>query len=118
MRVPKYLKIFCVALMSVIMTQAPQVAMADQMISTSAVVAEMSRAEAEQKVQSVLQMQEVQQQLLKQGVSADEISKRVASLSDMELKQLAGQMDQVRAGGDILFAILIVVLIIFLIKRI
>jgi hypothetical protein len=118
MRVPNYLKIFCIGLMSFIMTNIPQLAMAEaQMITTSAVVADINRAQEEQNVQSVLQMTEVRHQLLKQGISPDEVSQRVASLSDTELKQLSGQMDQVRAGGDILFAILIVVLIIFLIKR-
>lgn len=106
-------------LMCIWMSNAPAVAVADvAMISTSSVVADLDRAQAEQNVKSFLSQENVRQALIERGVSADEVSSRLASLSEAEMKQLSGQVEQARAGGDILVAILIVVLIIFLIKRI
>ncbi len=118
-------KKICVYGMVTLMSHIPNVVMADEMISarnemisTNMVLANMSRAEAEQEVNAYLQKDEVRAQLLKQGVSADEVSSRLASLSEQEIRQLSGQIQKAQAGGDILMAILIVVLIIFLIKRI
>ena len=119
MRMSNLTKVCVSFVMAFFMTPIPSVALAEtQMIATSVVVTELTRAQTEQKIQSFLQRQDVQKELTKQGVSSAEVSKRLASLSDNELRQLSGQMDQARYGGDILIAILIVVLIIFLIKRI
>lgn len=89
-----------------------------QMTSTSDVVEEMARTEAQTRVEGFLQSQDVRSELAKRGLSADEVSSRLASLSASELRALSGQIDEARAGGNILYAILIVVLIIFLIQRI
>ncbi len=112
-------------LMAFLMSNIPNVVLAElssnanhQMIPTSAVLAELTRAEAETEVRGYLQKSEVQSELLKQGLSSDEISARLASLSEQEMRQLSSQVREARAGGDILVAILIVVLIIYLIKRI
>lgn len=88
------------------------------MIPTTVVVSELSRADAQAKVEDLLKQEDVKKQLTANGVSVEEATQRLASLSEAEMKNLAGQIDQARAGGDILFTILIVVLIIFLIKRI
>jgi hypothetical protein len=60
----------------------------------------------------------VRDQLIQNGVAPEEASVRLASLSDQELRQLATQVQEARAGGDILVTILLVVLIVFLVKRI
>jgi hypothetical protein len=104
--------------MSALMSQVPSTALAGNMIPTSSVVAELSRAELQNDIESYLQEDQVRSELAKNGVSSEEISSRLASLSELELRQLAGQVQEARAGGDILMTILIVVLIIFLIKRI
>lgn len=107
--------------MALMMSNLPQLAAAETLpalIPTSVVVGELSRQQAEQNLQDLLSKDEVRDQLVKNGVSPDEASQRIASLSDVELKQLHTQVEQARAGGDILFTILIVVLIIFLVKRI
>ena len=88
------------------------------MITTSAVIADISRKPMEQNVLNALRHEDVKQALLQNGVSADEVGRRVASLSDSELRELSGQLNQARAGGDVLVTILVVVLIIFLVRRI
>ncbi len=119
MKVPKYLKLFCIALMSLMMSNIPAVAFAEaQMISTTTLVNDLTRAQTEQKLQEFLSRSDVRQKLVEKGLSPEEASLRLASLSETELRQLSNQVDQAHAGGDILIAILVVVLIIFLIKRI
>ena len=119
MRFPKFLKFSCIALMSMMLSNIPQVAVAQmKMVPTSDVLKDLNRAQQEKNVQDFLSRADVREQLIKNGVSPEEASKRLASLSQTELRQLSHQVDQARAGGDILFAILIIVLIIFLIERI
>lgn len=125
MTLPKTLKTFCALLLAVLLTNIPHLVFAEtikkstgSMIPASEVVEELTRAQALANVEQFLQHSEVQKQLMARGLSEKEVQLRVASLSETELRQLSKQMDQARAGGDILIAILVVVLIIFLIKRI
>lgn len=122
MIIPVRLKLFCVFMMSALLTNIPNLVFAESvkaaMIPTTVVVSELSRADAQAKVETLLKQEDVRKQLTANGVSVEEATQRLASLSEAEMKNLAGQIDQARAGGDILFTILIVVLIIFLIKRI
>jgi hypothetical protein len=122
MRFSASTKFFIITVLTVMLSHVPNVAAAEiasnQMVPTEAVVADLSRAQTEAKVLNYLSKSEVQQKLIENGVSPDEASARLASLSDQELKNLSVQIDKAQYGGDILFAILIVVLIIYLIKRI
>ncbi len=117
MKFSKGTKLFVTTLMVLLMSHIPNVAVAE-MIPTSAVLADVSRAQAEKEVREFLQTEEIKQTLIKQGVSVSEIDQRLASLSEQEIRQLSFQVNEARAGGDILIAILVVVLIIFLVKRI
>jgi hypothetical protein len=120
----RYSKFFIATLMALMISNIPHVAaaeVAEKMIPTIEVVESLTRAQAEAKVQSYLDRQDVQVELKKLGLSAAEMSQRMASLSVAELNQLATQMDQARYGGEvvsILLIVLLVVLIIYLAKRI
>ena len=123
MRIPMKLKLFCIYMLSVFMTHIPDVALAEtaaaaSMIPTSAVVSDLNKAEAQANIDNFLKRDDVQKQLMANGISADEAATRVAALSPAEMRDLSSQMEQARAGGDILVTILVVVLIIFLIQRI
>ncbi|MGZ3690594.1 MAG: PA2779 family protein [Pseudobdellovibrio sp.] len=125
MNISKTKKPICVGVMSVMMSHVPNVVLAEEilskkneMISTETLLASETRAEAEQQVNDYLQKADVRSELLKQGVSPDEVSSRLASLSEQEIRQLSSQIKSAQAGGDILVTILLVVLIIYLIKRI
>jgi hypothetical protein len=54
-----------------------------------------------QKIDSFLSDKIVVEQLTKLGVTAEQAQARVAKLNDAQLTQLAAQVDQLRAGGDI-----------------
>lgn len=113
-----------IAVLTICLSHLPNVAFAEvamdhaqQMVPTSVVVEEFNRQQTEEKVLNFLNKDEVQKKLVAQGLNADEAKLRVASLSNQELQSLSKQIDQAQYGGDILVAILLVVLIIFLIKR-
>jgi len=119
MRFPKFFRNVCALTMALLLTNLPQFAFAEShMISTSQVADELSRAEAQQQIESYLEKPELRKALLERGISPDEVSYRMASLSDSELRQMASEMNHAQYGGDILIAILVIVLIIYLIKRI
>lgn len=123
MKFSKWTQRTVIITLSLFLSHAPQVAFAEtvqslEMLPTSAVLAEVSREQTEKDVRDLLQSQEIRRAFEKQGLSADEASLRIAALSDQELRQLSSQLKEARAGGDILVTILVIVLIIFLIKRI
>ena len=120
------MKVFICMLLAVLLSHIPHVAMAEvatsEMISTATVVEEMSRAQTQENIEKILSGSELKGKLTKLGLPQEEISKRLATLSDSELRQMASQIDQARFGGDsvggILVIVVLVLLIIYLIKRI
>ena len=123
MKIPTKLKLFCVYLLSALMTHIPDVALAEsasvmKMVPTSVVMSDLNAADAKANIDNFLNRDDVRKQLVANGITADEAALRVAALSPAEMKNLSSQLEQARAGGDILLAILVIVLIIFLIQRI
>jgi hypothetical protein len=120
----RFTKLFLVAILSLSISHFPEVALgavAEQMISTTELVDALSRTQAEAKIQSYLDREDLQKELKKLGISPTEVTQRMASLSVAELNQLSAQMDQARYGGDvfgILILVLVILLIIYLAKRI
>lgn len=118
-RMTKYL---CAGALTFSLSNTPSFAAAMahdlKLIATADVVDEVSRTQKEQQIKDFLSRSDVRDQLIKHGVSSGEASMRVAHLSEQELNQLSTQVQQAKAGGNILVAILLIVLIIYLIKRI
>ena len=83
------------------------------MLSTQAGVASADRAH----VYSVLEREDVRAQLQAHGVSPADVKARVDAMSDEEVVQLAGRIDSLPAGGEIL-GILLTVFIVLLITDI
>ena len=118
MRISRRLSLAVSFIMSLFLSNLPSVAFAESMISTSEVVAELHRHESQTQLENLIQRKEVREELLKRGVAPEEISSRLASLSSSELRQLSSQVEEARAGGDILVTVVLVLLIIYLAKRI
>lgn len=121
MLLSKPFKSVCALSMAAFISQAPAVGMAEvssHMLPTTVLIEELNREEATARVQDFLSRDDVQAALIQRGLSPAEASERLASLSVAELNDLSKQVQEAKAGGDILVTILIVVLIIFLIKRI
>jgi len=126
MKLSKPCKIAIAFVMSFLMSNIANVAIATElsgtsdqkMISTSDALVEVTRAQAEANVRNSIENSSVKDELLKHGLTQDEVSSRLASLSEQEIQQLSAQVNEAKAGGDILVTVLLVVLIIYLIKRI
>jgi len=91
------------------------------MISTTDALDLMKRDQAEKNVTEFLKRGDVKEQLVKLGLDPKDAEKRIAGLSDQEVKNLSHDIEQAKIGGDIggiLVVILLIVLIIYLVKRI
>lgn len=90
------------------------------MIGTSEVVSAAQSSAARDKVLSFVSRTDVAGQLQALGLSSGDAKARVAALTDSEVAQLAGRIDQLPAGADgggLLLLILIGVLVWWLVKR-
>lgn len=91
------------------------------MISTTDVIAELSNEQIRTNVNEFMAREDVKNEMTRMGVSPEEASKRLAAMSETELKQVAQEIEKQKAGADVIVislgTILIVVLIIFLIRR-
>jgi len=96
------------ALMGLPMTAQAAIVSTDEAISTPVAAANRDR------VNTFLTRADVRKALQEQGVNGDAAVERVKAMSDTEVAQLAGRIDQAPAGGDILgilFTIFIVLLV-------
>ncbi|MBB3140043.1 PA2779 family protein [Halomonas organivorans] len=88
---------------------------ADQgLIGTATVLDAQASQQDRDKIRRVLAREDVQQQLLLQGVSPAQVEERVAALSDAEARQMADRLDQMPAGAGVvgaLFAVFIILLV-------
>jgi len=76
-------------------------------VSTDAVVAGVER----ERLAGMLERSEVQERLQALGVDPANARARVAALSDVDAAQLAAQIDELPAGGDILVAAVLIFLV-------
>jgi hypothetical protein len=67
------------------------------------------------KVSAFLQRQDVRSQMVALGVDPAEAEARVASLSDREVGQIAGQIDRLPAGQGVLVALVGAAVLVFLV---
>jgi hypothetical protein len=123
----KTIKKIVIITLSVMLSNVPQIfaaekAQADQMISTMTWVGEQNREQAIAKLKTFFDRDDVGAQLAQSGHSASEVKDRLAGLSDMEIQHLSTEVDKATYGGDslggILIVVLLVLLIIYLAKRI
>src|SRR5262245_52791672 len=81
------------------------------MISTDAAFSTPER----ERVLNALERADVRARLQSLGVQPADVAARVAALSNAEVAQLAGEIDQLPAGGDGVGAVISALLIIFLV---
>lgn len=72
------------------------------------------------KIRAVLDQKIVQQRLADLGLSPSEIEARLGQLSNVQMRQLADQVDSIMAGGDglgvIVFLLVIAILVVILLQ--
>jgi hypothetical protein len=99
--------IVCIAAAGFPMTAQANIIATDEIMSPAA-------TSNRDRVNAFLAREDVSQAMLGQGVSALAATERVKAMSDSEVAQLAGRIDQAPAGGEvlgILFTIFIVLLV-------
>ena len=120
----KFLKSALILFMALLISNIPRIASAEiakEMITTAEVVEVMTREQAEANVLAQIEREDVSSELKKLGITTEEVTNRMASLSDSELQDLSKQMNAAQYGGaivGILVIVVLVLLIIFLAKRV
>ena len=88
------------------------------LVTTEQALNERTAASDRQRLTALLQRDDVRRQMEALGVDRDEAIARLASLSDQEVQEIAGRVDQLPAGQSVLGGVLIaagVVLIVLVI---
>jgi hypothetical protein len=78
------------------------------LVTTEQVVEQRTAASDRERVAAILLRDDVREQMEALGVDRDEALARLASLSDQEIQQIAGQIDELPAGQNVLVGVLIV----------
>lgn len=85
------------------------------LITTEEVIAGKEVTAERERVVAFLERQEVREQMVALGVDPAEAVARVQALSDDEVRQIAGHLDQLPAGQDAIGAIIGAAVLIFLV---
>mgnify|MGYP000333167562 CR=1 FL=1 len=67
------------------------------------------------KIQKIIETKAVSTRLLQLGFTTEEVKNRLAQLSDHQLHQVASQLDDLKAGGDVLGVIIALLVIAILV---
>ncbi len=86
-----------------------------KMVTTDQVIEQSAPSDNRAQVRDFLLREDVQQQLAQLGVDPEEAARRVASLSDEEVQQIAGRLDELPAGEGFVGVVIGAALIIFLV---
>jgi hypothetical protein len=88
------------------------------MVSTDQLIEQSDMAGDRDRVARFMAREDVREQLSSLGIDPNEAAQRVSSLSDNEVRQIAGKLDQMPAGqgavGVIVGAILLILLVLLI----
>jgi len=79
-----------------------------ELVPTAGVVAAMPAESARQKLERYLQREDVRAGLERRGVNPDAAKARVDALADDEVSAIAGKLDTLPAGGEIIGVLLFI----------
>ena len=93
---------------AMLLTSLPVGAARADLVTTEQVVEQSAAADARERLAAVFLRDDVRQQMEALGVDQDEAMARLASLSDQEIQQIAGKVDELPAGQGVIAGVLIV----------
>jgi hypothetical protein len=118
MRLRIFKKSLAIAMATVMFMNIVPIGLAQaKMVTTDQVLSQSSSADDRAQVLNFLMREDVQQHMTRLGVDPEEAKNRVASLSDEEVQQIAGRLDELPAGeglGVVVAAILLVFLVLLI----
>ena len=85
------------------------------LVTTEQVVEQRSAASDRERLTAVLLRDDVRQQMEALGVDREEALARLAGLSDQEVQQIAGRIDQLPAGQNVLVGVLVIAGVVFIV---
>jgi len=119
MRMKIFKKFVAIAMATLMVMNVAPIGLAEaKMVTTDQVLEQADPKNDRDRVESFLLREDVQSQLVVLGIDPEEAASRVASLSDEEIQQIAGRLDELPAGeggvGVVVGAILIVFLVLLI----
>ena len=81
------------------------------MVSGEQVIASQSVQHDRERLRSLFERADVREQLLARGVDASSAQARIDALTDSEVASIAGKLDSLPAGGDVIDALIFVFLV-------
>ena len=119
MRMRIFKKVGAIAMAVLMVMNVAPIGLAQaKMVTTDQVLEHADPASDRERVESFILREDVQKQLVLLGIDSEEAASRVASLSNEEIQQIAGRLDELPAGeggvGVIVGAILIIFLVLLI----
>ena len=93
---------------AMLVTSLPVGAARADLVATGQVVEQRAAADARERLAAIFLRADVRRQIEALGVDRDEAMARLASLSDREIQEIAGRIDELPAGQSFLGGVLIV----------
>ena len=85
------------------------------LLGTETAIDQTQTVQNRERVETFMARADVQTQLEKMGIKADDATSRVAAMTDDEINQVAGKLDTLPAGGVEVWAILLIILVVLII---
>ena len=116
MRMRIFKKVGAIAMAVLMVMNVAPIGLAQaKMVTTDQVLEHADPASDRERVESFILREDVQKQLVLLGINSEEAASRAASLSNEEIQQIAGRLDELPAGEGGVEVILGAILIIFLV---
>ena len=100
-------------MISFIFTTCPGVSLAG-MVGTPSILAPVTRSQQLTEIQQVLARDDVRLQMLELGVNPADVDKRINGLTDTELARLSAGIQDLPAGGSIIWVIGVVFIVLLI----
>ena len=108
-----FISLFMATIMLMIAT--PYQPLLAAMVPTEATISKITAQDARDHLKTLISRNDIKNALISQGIDPDEAKARVDSLSDSEVIEVAGKIEQLPAGGGVFGALIGAALIVFLV---
>ena len=116
MRMSPFRNLVAIAVAGLMVMNVAPIGLAQaKMVTTDQILSQSTSSDDRAQVMTFLMREDVQRHLAGLGVDPAEATSRVASLSDEEIQQIAGRLDELPAGEGGLGVVVGAILIIFLV---